>query len=187
MAIDTDEIRVGVSGSVYVADIGSTLPTDIATALDAAFVDLGATTEDALGLSPSQSIQKIRAWQSSKPVRVSKTEDDLAISFTLMQVNEKTLPLAFGGGTVTATAGPPAYYTFTPPAAGTVDERAFVFAWVDGSYTYRLVVERGMVSETGEIPVKKDSAIELPLTVEVLGASVGDDWYLVTDDPAFAV
>jgi hypothetical protein len=183
MAIDTDQVRVGVTGSVYVAPLATALPDEPDEALDVAFVDLGATNEDAFEITPSQTIEKIRAWQSSKPVRVVKTEDDLAVSFTLIQMNADTLPLAFGGGTISATVGLAS--KFVPPAAGTVDERAFIFEWVDGDYTYRLCVPRGMVSETDSIPVKKDEAISLPLTVEVLGSSP-DDFFILTDDPAFA-
>jgi hypothetical protein len=172
MAIDTDQVRVGVTGSVYVAPLATALPDEPDEALDVAFVDLGATNEDAFEITPSQTIEKIRAWQSSKPVRVVKTE-----------MNADTLPLAFGGGTISATVGLAS--KFVPPAAGTVDERAFIFEWVDGDYTYRLCVPRGMVSETDSIPVKKDEAISLPLTVEVLGSSP-DDFFILTDDPAFA-
>lgn len=181
MAIDTSEIRVGASGTVYVAPTGSTLPTDESTALDAAFIELGAINEDGVTLSPSRSIEKIRAWQSAKAVRTVITEDELALSFSLMQFNEITLPLALGGGSIADNTGS---YTYTPPAAGTVDERAFVIEWVDGNITNRMVVPRGMVTEVSDIELTKGAAIELGLTVEVLGSSP-DDFTLYTDDPAF--
>jgi hypothetical protein len=41
MALDSDNVRVAVSGAVYVAPTGTTAPTDSGTALDAAFIDLG--------------------------------------------------------------------------------------------------------------------------------------------------
>lgn len=182
MAINTAEIRVGASGSVHVAPLGSTAPTDSSTALDAAFVELGAITEDGIVLSPSQSIEKIMAWQSGKAVRVVKTSDELSAQFSLMQMNLDTLPLAFGGGTVSEPAV--GEFKFVPPAAGTVDERMFVIGWVDGAYTYRLLIPRGMVSETGDIALTKSDSINLDLTVEVLGASP-DDFVIYTDDPAF--
>lgn len=181
MAIDTSEIRVGVSGSVYVAPTGTTAPTDATTALDAAFVDLGAINEDGLGLAPSRSIEKVRAWQSSKAVRTIITEDELSLSFALQQWNEDSIALAFGGGTFSVANVTEA--KFVPPAAGTVDERSFVFEWVDGSLTSRLYVPKGMVTDVGEITVGKSGAIELALTVEVLGSTPNDFIYF-TDDPA---
>lgn len=184
MAINTAEIRVGASGSVHVAPLGSTVPTDSTTALDAAFIDLGAITEDGVVLSPSQTIEKIMAWQSGKAVRVVKTTDELSVGFTLMQLNIDTVPLAFGGGTVSTPALDE--YKFVPPAAGTVDERIFLVTWIDGTYTYRLLIPRGMVSETGDISLVKSDSINLDLTVEVLGTTP-DDFVIYTDDPAFAV
>jgi len=179
MAIDSTEIRVGISGSVYVAPTGSTVPVDATTALDAAFVDLGAINEDGIALSPSRSIEKIRAWQSAKAVRTVVTEDELSIAFSLMQWNDTTIDLVFGGGTFSVVNTDETQYV--PPAAGTIDERIFLFEWVDGAVNNRLLVPRGMVSEIGEIQVTKSSAIELAVTVEVLG-STPDDFLYFTDD-----
>ena len=179
MAIDTSEIRVGISGSVYVAPTGSTAPDDATTALDAAFVDLGALTEDGISLSPSRSVENIRAWQAAKAVRTVVTEDELQIGFSLMQWSDDTIALAFGGGTFSVANVTETKYV--PPAAGTVDERSFVFEWVDGSVNNRLYVPRGMVTEVSEIQVTKTSAVELALTVEVLGSSP-DDFEYYTDD-----
>jgi len=179
MAIDSTEIRVGISGSVHVAPLGTTVPDDATTALDAAFIDLGAITEDGIALSPSRSIEKIRAWQSAKAVRTVVTEDELSIAFSLMQWNADSIDLVFGGGTFSVANTTETQYV--PPAAGTIDERIFVFEWVDGDVSNRLLVPRGMVSEIGEIAVVKTSAIELAMTVEVLG-STPDDFVYFTDD-----
>jgi hypothetical protein len=183
MTIDATQIRVGISGSVSVAPTGSTLPVEPTIALDVAFDDLGANTEDGLTLSPSRSVEKIRAWQASKAVRTIVTEDELSIQFTLMEWNEKTLALALGGGTFSATTGGDTKYV--PPVSGSVDERSFVFEWLDDSITTRLVVPRGMVTNVEEITVAKSGAVQLGLTVEVLG-STPDDFILLTDDPNVA-
>jgi hypothetical protein len=183
MAIDTTEIRVGVTGTVYVAPTGTTLPVEPTEALNVAFVELGSINEDGLSLAPERSIEKIRAWQSRKPVRTMITEDDLSISFALQQWNLTNVKLMFGGGTRSATVGLDS--KFVPPSAGEVDTRAFIFDWVDDDITYRLVVPQGLVTEVEEIELKKDAAAELGLTVEVLGSSP-NDWILYTDDPNLA-
>lgn len=184
MAITAGEIRVGSSGSVHIAATGSTLPTEPDVALDAAFEDLGAVTEDGVAISPSASVNKIRAWQSRRPVRVIKTEEDLTLSFALQQWNETTVPLAFGGGTISTTTG--TNYKFTPPADGSIDERAFVLEWTDSGYTYRLVAARVMVTETDEIALQQSDAAALGITLEVLGDDTDAGWYMLTDDPNFA-
>lgn len=179
MAIDSTEIRVGVTGTVYVAPTGSTGPADATTALDAAFVDLGANNEDGLALAPSRTIEKVRSWQAAKATRTIITEDDLTISFVLQQWNDDTIALMFGGGTFSVANTTETKYV--PPAAGTVDERSFVFEWIDGAVASRLYVPRGMVTEVEELTVAKSGAIELGLTVEVLG-STPDDFEYYTDD-----
>jgi len=182
MTISTDEIRVGANGSVYVAPVGSTLPVEPDDALDAAFVDLGSITEEGVTLAPSQSVEKLKAWQSAKAVRVLKTEDELSFSFELMEWNDVTFSLAFGGGTVSATTGTETKWV--PPAAGSVDERAFIIEWNDDVINYRLVVPKGMVTEVSEVGLKKTDSANLALTVEILG-STPDDFILYTDDPAW--
>jgi hypothetical protein len=190
MAISTEEIRVGISGSVYVGPVDADAPVDADTALDSSFVDLGAINEEGIALSPSRSIEKIRAWQAAKAVRTVVTEDELSASFSLMQWNEDTIALAFGGGAFSAVTEPGeeeedpdvvVATKYVPPAAGTVDERSFVFEWVDGDVLSRLYVPRGMVSEIGEIRVAKTGAIELALTVEVLGSEPDDFVYFTND------
>jgi len=99
-----------------------------------------------------------------------------------MQWNEETVPLALGGGTISATTGTETKYV--PPAAGTVDERIFVVEWIDDTNDYRLVIPRGMVIDVSDIELTKSQAAELALTVEVLG-STPDDFIIFTNDPAW--
>jgi len=173
---------VRVYGSVYVARIGTALPVGSEDAGDAVFVDLGTVKEDGVTVTPSESFGKVGAWQSAKAVRTVKTEDELSVSFSLMQWNEETVPLALGGGTISATTGPETKYV--PPAAGTVDERIFVVEWIDDTNDYRLVIPRGMVIDVSDIELTKSQAAELALTVEVLG-STPDDFIIFTNDPAW--
>jgi hypothetical protein len=183
MAIDTTEIRVGQSGAVYVAPIGTAMPIEPDDVLDVAFVDLGAITEDGVSLEPGMTVEKLRAWQANKTVRVVKTEDELMASFTLMQWNNETVPLALGGGTISATPG--AQVKYVPPAAGVIDERIFLIEWVDGANDYRLLIPRGMVTDVGEIQLAKTDAAGLELTVEVLGSAPAD-FIILTNDPAWS-
>ena len=186
MAQDAAEVRIAGNGGLYLAPLGSTLPTDAETALDAAFVDLGYFSEDGVTVSPERTIEKFRAWQSRKPVRQSVTADDITISGSLLQWNNDSIPVFFGGGTVVETTGPPAYWTYTPPSSGAIDERAMVLEWIDGSYTYRLVAARTVNGELGEITLTGTALGELPINVEILEPSGGGDSFeLITNDPAF--
>lgn len=186
MTLSTDEIRVAMTGTISVAPAGSTLPTTLA-ALDAAFVDLGYTTPEGVTLRTTRTRSPLLAWQSLRPVRHLAGDEDASVAFILMQWNLTTVPLAFGGGTVTEpTAG---VFRYDPPAAGEVDNRALVVEWEDTpeatTFNYRLVVPRGVASEGGETQLTRTAEGRLPITFSPEVTSDDDWWYLLTDDPAF--
>jgi hypothetical protein len=184
--LDPDEIVIGSDGHMFIAPVGTAAPSDIATAWSATWVDLGYATEDGVAFSKSRDVEGVRGWQSFYPLRRIITGEDVTASFTLMQWNEITLKLAFGGGVVTTTAGPPIHYLYTPPEAGQVDERALGMEWEDGSKIYRLVFPRTMITETVETQLTRSAAAELPLTFGVLGEVGVAPFILRTNDPAWA-
>jgi hypothetical protein len=46
MSLETSEVRAGITGELYAAPVGTALPTDTSTALNAAFKGLGYFSED---------------------------------------------------------------------------------------------------------------------------------------------
>ena len=44
--LDATNVRVGITGGLYKAPVGSTAPTDATTALDAAFINLGYVSQE---------------------------------------------------------------------------------------------------------------------------------------------
>lgn len=185
MAKDVDEIRVAANGLIHVGPLGTTAPTDTTTAWDAGWIDLGYASEDGVSISKTRDVATLNVWQSFFAARRVVTSEDFRVSFNLTQWNYQTVPLAFGGGTITDTAGA-APYTYTPPAAGSIDERAVGIEWVDGTVTYRLVIARAMVTENVETQLAKASMSELPITLGVIGEEGVDPFTIITDDPAFA-
>lgn len=186
MALAASEIVVGASGSIRVAPLATAAPVDVATAWGAGWIDLGYADEDGITFSNDQTTEDIMAWQSFNAVRTVITERNTTVAFNLEQWNETTVPLAFGGGSITTTAGPPIHYRYDPPTAGVVDERSLGVEWVDGSKIYRLIVPRGVVSESVETNLTKSTAGLLPITFKVLGTDGSVPFYLRTNDPAFA-
>jgi hypothetical protein len=177
-----DNIVVGSGGSIYVAPLGTSMPTDLASPLNAAFVDVGYISEDGITLTAATEVTDVNAFQSLLPVRKIVTGRSFDLSFVLREWTEANVVLAFGGGDVTEpTAG---VYRYDPPAAGDgLYERALVVEWQDGTKNYRLCVERGVVTEAVETNVSRTGAADLPITFSVLDSS-GTTYYLLTDDPA---
>lgn len=186
MAYDATQIKIAGTGKVLVAPVGTTAPTDVATAWSGTWVDLGATSEDGVTFSDSKDTEQKKIWQAFYAVRTYITGREAQLSFVLEQWNKTTVVLAFGGGTITTTAGPPAHYHYAPPSPGTVDERALGIEWVDGSEINRLIVPKGMVVDAVETNLNKADSAQLPVTFNVLGTDGSAPWYLRTNNAAFA-
>lgn len=186
MALNANEIVIGGTGSIKVAPVGTAAPTDIATAWAAGWLDLGFASEDGVTFSDSKNVEQKMVWQQFYAARWYVTGREATASFVLEQWNETTVPLAFGGGSITTTAGPPIHYKYEPPAAGTIDERALGVEWVDGTKIYRLIVPRVLVTEAVETKVSKADSAQLPITCGIMGTDGTFPWYMRTNDPAWA-
>lgn len=185
MAQNTDAVMIAGDGGIFLAPTGSTLPTDVATVLDAAFVDLGYVSEDGVTWRNEQTKEPVTAWQSFYPLKYRVTETTSELEFTLKQFDLYTLPRAMGGGTVTETPGPPQYFTYVPPAPETIEERAVVLEWEYSTFDYRLVIPRAMVTGSVETVLSRNQESELQVTLSVLGTPGADPFTLYTTDTAF--
>ena len=188
MVENVAELVVGASGAVHVAPVGTALPTDIATALNAAFKNTGLLTEDGVGIEPAMEQTVLYSWQRLTRVRTIVTRRDIELTFAMQQWNETNIPLAFGGGTVTPTAGPPAYYTYAPLETQVRDPRSMVVEWADGSKLYRVVFPEVEVTDLAGFTLSKSAESALAVTANAVAGNVaGYTWRLITNDPNFAV
>lgn len=181
MALDADQILVAGSGRVLAAPVGTTAPTDTATAWAAGWKNLGYTTDAGVVLRPNLSVTDINAWQSFEPVRRVVTARGLTAVFTLLQLTQEALLIAFNGGTFAAGTG---IVTYTPGTAGDIYERALGVEAVDGTKIVRLVIPRVDISDVGDIPFTKGSASQVPLTLAMLGTAGSAPFTIIADDDA---
>lgn len=183
---DSSELTVASSGQVYVAPVGTALPTTPNGALNAAFVGLGYLTEDGVTLSVSPDIQEFMAWQSRQAVRRELTAQEIQLAFQLEQWNEETVPLAFGGGAVTSVSG--GYRYDFPLESDALDERALVIDADDGDRRTRFVFPRGNVTESVETQFVRSALAVLPITFKALQPADGSVacYGLFDDTVAFA-
>jgi hypothetical protein len=186
MANDASEIVVAANGRVFVGPLGVTEPTDLDTAIgtvDADWAELGYINEDGVTFHDSRTLERIGAWQSFYPVRRIVTEKDAMATFVLRQWNSENVVLAFGGGFVTDEGS--GVMRYTPPDPEELDERAICIEWFDDEKRYRLVMSKGIVTETSETKLARTAAADLPISFGATPASGDSAWYLLTDDPAF--
>lgn len=183
---NSDEITVASNGQVYVAPVGTALPTSPTGSLNAAFVGLGYASEDGVTLTVTPDIQEFMAWQSRQAVRRELTAQELQVAFQLLQWNEETVPLAFGGGDITAVSG--GYRYDFPTGSDALDERALIIDANDGDRRTRFVFPRGNVVESVESQFTRSAMSMLPITFKALEPSDGSGagYVLFSDDDAFA-
>jgi len=182
---NANEIVVASNGQVYVAPVGTPLPASSVAALNAAFVGLGFATEDGATLTVTPEVTDYMAWQSRSPVRREKVSQEIQIAIALMQWNEQTVPVAFGGGVVSGSAG--AYRYDLPKDDAALDERAMILDAVDGAVHLRWVFPRGNVTEAVEAAFQRGAPASLPITFKALApAADASPGYFLTDSAGFA-
>lgn len=166
MAEDSAQILVLAAGDVYVAPYGATAPTGATAALSNEFKKLGYIDDAGPSFTPSTTSSNITGWQSPYPLSVRITGRVLDMAFTLMQLTEESLALAFGGGTWTGTPG--GTRTWDPPAASANDQRAVVIEAQDGAKSIRVYVPLAQVSSVGAITFTKDQPASVPITMSAV-------------------
>lgn len=152
------------SGAAFSAPVGSTLPTDAITALDAAFKDLGFLSEDGLTRSRSLSSTTIKEW-GGLPVLITDDEDITTFKFKLIEyLNPEVQKLINGDDNVTGTLA-----NGISVEPGDMQERAFVF-WqrMRGNVAHRIVVPRGKITEIGDVVYKSNEAVAYDVTVTAI-------------------
>ena len=179
MSGSVDEILVGANGDVFVANPGSTVPTDPTTAYSSAWTKLGLVSENGATVTDTKTMITIPAWQLFYPARRIITARDFTVALALREWSGTAIKFAFGGGTITGNK-------YTPPSPDTIDERMLGLDWADGSKHYRLIVNLGMVTDNVATQLHRGAAADLPITFGIIGVAGSDPWSMLTDDPSFA-
>lgn len=149
MAGDPTNVRVG-PGTLYIAPVGSTEPTDLATAWDAAWVELG-YTEDGSQFSFENTFEDVPVAEEYDPVAILQTARNISVSFAAAELTADNLSTALNGGTVTAGVDT---VTFEPPAAG---EFTYVsVGWESDDGLERWIFRKGI--QTGNVEIARRKA-----------------------------
>jgi hypothetical protein len=176
-----DLVRVGVTGDIYVAPVGTTLPTNISSPLNAAFVKVGHVTVDALSEGLSVTSEKIRSWQKKSGVRTVITEFDWTFQFVALESSALVLEMFYGGAS-TSTAG--GVHTTTIPTEIEAVQKALVIEIIDGDIITRYTSPVAEISDRGDVAHNGSEGTGYDMTISIVGDSTALG-YRITNDPNF--
>jgi hypothetical protein len=157
MALDSDNVRVAVTGAVYVGPTSTAAPTSSSSALAAGFEDLGYVSADGITETIDKTTSQIRAWQNGSLVREVVSEGTYSVTMTFIETKEEVLALYFGASIVDGELDG------DPTKSG--GRKSFVIDVVDGSVVERTYIPAGEVTAVGERVLASGEAIGYNVTV----------------------
>jgi hypothetical protein len=163
------------TGAIWVAPKGSTLPTDTATTLDAAFKCLGYCSDDGLTNSTDLESETIKAWGGDTVLTIQTSKED-RFGFTLIEIlNEDVLKFVYGSTNVSGTLS--TGLTVTANNAD-VEEVAIVIDMIMRDNTAkRIVIPDCKISEFGDVVYSDSEAVGYETTVTCMPDSSGNTHY----------
>lgn len=162
MALSSDNVRVAVTGKVYVGPTTADAPTSSASVLDTDFVELGYIGESGVTESRSRSTSDIKAWQNGDVVRTVVSEGKITYKFVLIETTKTGMETFYGATTAGATPTD-GRLDVVPTATG--GRKSFLFDIEDGAEDLRAYVKQGEVTEVGDVVYQSGQPIGREVTV----------------------
>jgi hypothetical protein len=156
MALDSDNVRVAVTGAVYVGATSAAAPTGSGSTLSG-FTDLGYVSADGITETIERTTNQIRAWQGGALVREVTSEGTYSVALTFIETNQDVLELYFGS---TITNGE---LDGDPTQSG--GRKSFVIDVVDGDIVERTYIPAGEITAVGERTLASGEAIGYNVTI----------------------
>lgn len=175
---DVNKVSYGkpkVGGAIFTAPLGSTLPVDSASELDAAFKNLGYISEDGLTNENTPESDQIKAW-GGDTVLVVQTEKPDIFGFKMIEsTNIDVLKTVYGEDNVTGTLETGIVITAN---SNPLPSQAYVIDMIlKGGILKRIVIPNGSITEVEEIGYTDGDATGYETKVQALPDSNGNTHY----------
>lgn len=161
------------AGAVFMAPVGTAIPTDAVTALANTYIDLGFVSEDGVTEGVSISTTNIKEWGGGI-VLVTQDEKTATLKFKLIEyLNVNVQKFVNGDDNVEgASLSSGIHIKVNDKEAG---ERVIVINQIMRNDTpFRLVIPRAKITEVGEVTYKSNEAVAYDVTVTAIKDANGD-------------
>ena len=170
MAVNAALARIfgGDADAIYLAPVGTALPTTINEALNPAFADIGWLSEDGITETPTGSKTELRGHQGARVVRTRMETPGTTIGFVALESKPQTKALRYDEKTATVTAG---VRKTTRGPGQKVSARAAVievFDADDSTIKERWVFPRIEISPDGDRVFVNNDIAGFPFTANVI-------------------
>lgn len=174
-ASNVTSAKPSVNGALSVADLGSKLPTDSMSTLDAAFKNLGYISEDGLTNQDTRKSEDSKAW-GGDIVDSSQSEKSDKFKCNLLEIlNIDVLKEVYGAENVSGTLESGLTIKSNSKA---LKQRVFIFDMVlkDGRLK-RIVIPKGKINEVGDITYGDKKITSFPITISAFPDNEGNTHY----------
>ena len=177
--------KPAIGGAIFVAPLGTAVPTNAIDTLDSAFVNVGYISEDGLVNSNSPTTEGIKAW-GGDTVYNTLTDKEDTWKFTMIEItNTDALKVVYGSANVSGdlTNG----ITIRANNAETEEVALVADMVLRGKHLKRVVIPRAQVTEVGDISYVDNDVVGYETTMaahpdEVIGYDTHRE-YIVTTEP----
>lgn len=175
--MNTEHVSAGkpkIGGAIYRAPLGTTLPTDAKTELDAAFKELGYCSEDGITNSNSPETDNVKAWGGDTVLDLQTSKED-SFKYKLLEItNIEVLKAVYGDENVTGTLEE----GITVKANNSEAEAcAWVIDMILKKALKRIAIPSAAVTEVADIVYKDSEAIGYETTLKATPDSSGQTHY----------
>lgn len=175
------------TGGVLIGPLGTTLPTNAATAPAAGHVAAGYIGDNGVVEGTGRSTTKVKAW-GGDIVKVLQTDYDVTYKFTFLEsTNGTVLKTVYGDTAVTTTAATATTGTLQTVAinSATLPHKVFIFEVKDGTARIRIVVPNGQITDVSDVTYSDGEVIGYEVTVQAFQDAAGNNSYKYIDDGVF--
>ena len=177
----TNNVNLGVglaTGMAFHAPAGTALPAYPGAALDEAWKEIGAVSEDGISYGMNHSMTPLRNW-AKEIERLMAADGDATIKAPFMDTTKETLETLFGAENVKATEATTEHGALISITIGPdtmPDAEAFLFLMKDGDDMIMIGSSRATVTAVDDIAFAPNSAIIWNATISA------KDWTIVKDN-----